>query len=192
MRFELLSAGTYLPTGYWTESAPGTLRTEIEIGPGDGRFLVEAAARKHDTVWVGMEMRIGLAARLAARPDLPPNVRVHACDARWVIEHLVASEAVDAYHAYFPDPWWKKRHHKRRLFTAGTARAVHRTLKRSGSLYLLTDVEMTFREAAARLGEAGLAQKVWTRAHEDPAQSSYERKYRQQRRRLFEARFEKE
>jgi tRNA (guanine-N7-)-methyltransferase len=119
-------------------------------------------------------------------------VRVHACDARWVIEHLVADEAIDAYHAYFPDPWWKKRHHKRRLFVPATVRALLRTLKRSGSVYLVTDVEIVFREAAAALAEAGFVAEPWTRPPDDPAQSSYERKYRRQGRRLLEARFKKE
>jgi tRNA (guanine-N7-)-methyltransferase len=191
MRFELLSPLNHLPGDYWSSTVPGATRTEIEIGPGDGRFLIEAGRRRSDTVWVGLETRIGLARRIGAQHDRPANVRVHQCDARWVIEHLVADESIDAFHAYFPDPWWKKRHHKRRLFTPQFAAALRRTLKPGCSVYLLTDVEVIFRDASSQLIEQGLQENAWSRAPDDPAQSSYERKYRRQDRRLFEGRYEK-
>jgi tRNA (guanine-N7-)-methyltransferase len=192
MRFEILSPGNHLPVDYWTSMASGATRTEIEIGPGDGRFLIEAGRRRPDTVWVGLETRVGLARHIGERADRPLNVRIHQCDARWIIEHLIADESVDAFHAYFPDPWWKKRHHKRRLFTPSFAAALRRTLRPGGSVYLLTDVEVIFREAALRMVEEGLNENAWSRAAEDPAQSSYERKYRRQGRRLFEGRYEKQ
>lgn len=192
MRFQLLTPGIYLPPEYWTLEVPRSTRTEIEIGPGDGRFLVEAARRAPQTAWVGLEVRAGLAKRLQAHRERPANIRVHHCDARFVIQHLIADESVDAYHVYFPDPWWKKRHHKRRLLNEELARALYRTLKPRGSVYLLTDVEVIFQDAAARLCDRGLRQQTWTRAADDPAQSSYERKYRRQGRRLHEARFVKE
>jgi tRNA (guanine-N7-)-methyltransferase len=192
MRFQLLSPGIYLPPEYWTLEVPGATRTEIEIGPGDGRFLVEAARRAPQTAWVGLEVRAGLAKHLQARRERPENVRVYHCDARFVIQYLIADESIDAYHVYFPDPWWKKRHHKRRLLNEELAGALYRTLKPRGSVYLLTDVEVIFRDAAARLCDRGLRQQTWTRAADDSAQSSYERKYRRQARRLHEARFIKE
>ena len=192
MRFELLSPGAYLPREYWTRSVPGATRIEIEIGPGDGRFLIEAARREPSTVWVGLEARAGLSARVQARADRPPNVHVHHCDARWVIEHLVPDASIDAYHAYFPDPWWKKRHHKRRLFTLGFPAALRRTLKPYGCVYVLSDAEVVFDEAVVSLAEQGFRERAWQREAADPAQSSYERKYRRQGRRLFEACFVKE
>ena len=189
--FELLSPGKRLPADYWLRQAPGTSRTEIEIGPGDGRFLIEAARRDPATVWVGLEIRAGMVRALLARADSPPNVRVHHCDARWVVEHLVADASVDAFHLYFPDPWWKKRHRKRRLFDCNLGGALRRCLAPNGAVYLLTDVEGAFGEGAERLVSAGLVRETWERASTDPAQSSYERKYRRQGRRLFQARFVK-
>lgn len=191
MRFEILSPGNHLPADYWTSGVPGATRTEIEIGPGDGRFLIEAARRRPDTVWVGLETRVGLTRHIDEHESRPLNARVYQCDARWVIEHLIADESIDAFHAYFPDPWWKKRHHKRRLFTPSLAVALRRTLKPGGAVYLLTDVEVIFREACRRMSEEGLREHAWSRASDDPAQSSYERKYRRQGRRLFEGRYEK-
>jgi tRNA (guanine-N7-)-methyltransferase len=189
--FELLSPGKRLPVDYWTRSLPGATRTEIEIGPGDGRFLVEAARRDSRTVFVGMEIRTGLARKLAARADLPPNVTVHQCDARWIVEFLIADASIDAFHLYFPDPWWKKRHYKRRLIGESFAAAAARCLKPDAAVYLLSDVEAIFSDGAERMEAAGLKREAWSRAADDPAQSSYERKYRRQGRRLYQARFSK-
>ena len=187
--FELFGPGKRLPADYWTRDVPGARRTEIEVGPGSGRFLIEAAERDRATVWVGLEIRTGLARTLMERSDLPTNLRIHHCDARWVIEHLVAPASIDAFHLYFPDPWWKKRHQKRSFLAGPTIEALVKCVKPGGVVYLLTDVEAIFSEAAARLCAAGLRQEPWSRVADDPAQSSYERKYRRQGRRLFQAKF---
>ncbi len=192
MRFYLFSPREYLPIDFWTRAVRGTCATEIEVGPGDGRFVVEAAKRNPTTVFVAFEIRAGSARRLLERGDLPSNVRVHHCDARWVIEHLIADDAIDAYHFYFPDPWWKKRHQKRRLFTDSFGEAVARTLKPGGRVHLVTDVDRVFMRARAVFECHGLHRKDWARPEDDPAQSSYERKYRRQGRRLYCAVFEKE
>jgi tRNA (guanine-N7-)-methyltransferase len=189
--FELLSPGKRLPADYWLRTVPGATRVEIEIGPGDGRFLVEAARRDPATAWVGLEVRAGLARKLLERADRPRNACVHHSDARWIVEHLVADASVDAFHLYFPDPWWKKRHHKRRLFGAPFADSLVRCLKPGGAAYLLSDVEAVFADGAEQLEAAGLKRRDWSRAADDPAQSSYERKYRRQGRRLYQARFAK-
>jgi tRNA (guanine-N7-)-methyltransferase len=69
------------------------------------------------------------------------NVRVIEGDARAYIERFVHSDSVDAYHVLFPDPWWKKRHHKRRLFRPDFVAELHRTLAAGGMLVVKTDVE---------------------------------------------------
>ena len=189
-RFGLFDPADPLPLAYWTGLAPGTTAVEIEIGPGDGRFLLEAAAAEPSTFFVGIETRLGSVARASAR-GLPTNVRVLQLDARFVVEQVLADESIDAFHVYFPDPWWKKRHAKRRLITPSFASAVVRTLKSRGALYLVTDVETRYREMRQVLSETILVEEAWERSPSDPAQSSYERKYRTQGRRLYGARFRK-
>jgi tRNA (guanine-N7-)-methyltransferase len=190
--FELLSAGKYLPADYWSGQIAGARRTEIEIGPGDGRFLVEAARRDPSAVWVGLEARANLARAIAMRADLPVNARIHHCDARFIVERLIADASVAGFHLYFPDPWWKKRHHKRRLFAGDLAGALRRCLQPECAVYVLTDVEIAYRDAADSLQAVGLRMEAWERESDDPAQSSYERKYRRQGRRLYQARFVKD
>ncbi|RMF25592.1 MAG: hypothetical protein D6760_00675 [Deltaproteobacteria bacterium] len=189
--FELLSPGKYLPGDYWKQIAPATERVEVEIGPGDGGFLLASAAAHPDTLFVGIEVRRAWAEKLRGRAAGLCNVEVVHGDARWIVEFILASESIDRYHLYFPDPWWKKRHHKRRLFTEGFCRGVARTLRPGGEVLLVTDVEVVRGLAEQGLEAAGLDPLPWSRDPQDPAQSSYERKYRRQGRRLFEAKFVK-
>ena len=187
----IFDPGARLPSGYWTSLAPGTSRVEIEIGPGDGRFLREAARARPATLLVGIETRAGSVARVRGR-GLPVNAIVLQLDARFIVETLVADSSIDAYHLYFPDPWWKKRHAKRRLVTPSFAGAVTRTLRSGGALHLMTDVETRYLEMLEVLGATPLRMEAWERDPADLAQSSYERKYRLQARRIFGARLIKD
>lgn len=191
-RFELLSPGRYLPQDYWSTLSPGCRRVEVELGPGDGRFLIESARDHPDTLFVGLEIRAGYVASIGDVASLPPNVRIFHFDAGFIVRHILATASVDAFHLYFPDPWWKKRHHKRRLVTPEVATALRRCLMPGASVYVITDVASLFADIAEHLLDAGLAISDWTRDAASPAQSSYERKYRRQGRRLEQGRFTKE
>ena len=189
--FELLSPGKYLPASYWKHLAPATSRVELEIGPGDGGFLLAAAASRPDTLFVGIEVRRAWAEKLRTRTAGIDNIEVVHGDGRWIVEFLLPSSSIDRYHLYFPDPWWKKRHHKRRLFSEGFCRGIVRTLRQSGEVLLVTDVELVFNLATEGLQTAGLEPRAWSRDPRDPAHSSYKRKYRRQGRRLLEGMFVK-
>ena len=86
--------------------------------------------------WAAKYVRI--ARQRAVRRNLG-NVRFAHVDAREFVEFFVAAASVRAYHIYFPDPWPKKRHHKRRLFNEEFLREVERTLCVGGQLWLATD-----------------------------------------------------
>ncbi len=91
---------------------------EVEIGFGKGLFLVTAAQACPGVNFLGIEVvrkyQLFTATRVAKR-DLA-NVRLAKADARAFLRDCVAPASVQAVHVYFPDPWWKKRHHKRRVF----------------------------------------------------------------------------
>lgn len=191
MYLGLLSADRPVDEHGWRRLAPATSTVEIEIGPGDARFLVESARANPSTLYVGIEAKLGAATRAAKRPDLPANAIVLHGDARWILRHLVADASVDVFHLYFPDPWWKKRHHKRRLLESGFSAVMAHALKAGGSILLISDVAPAFERGCRVLAEVGLQPEQWGRDPASPAQSSYERKYRRQGRRLYEARFRK-
>jgi tRNA (guanine-N7-)-methyltransferase len=115
---------------------------EVEVGFGKGSFLLHAAMKYPDVNFFGIEIvrkyQLYSATRIAIRQLT--NVRLAKADARQFMRVHVPPASVRAIHVYFPDPWWKKRHHKRRLFTAEFARACVAALKPNGALHLATDV----------------------------------------------------
>jgi tRNA (guanine-N7-)-methyltransferase len=93
---------------------------ELEIGCGKGGFLLRRARESADRGFVGLEWAnkyFQFAADRMARWNLS-NVRIMRTDARHLFVHHMAKDCLNALHVYHPDPWPKKRHHKRRLFTA--------------------------------------------------------------------------
>ncbi len=116
---------------------------EIEVGFGKGLFLLNAAAACPGVNFLGLEIlrkyQLFTATRLAKRGL--KNVRVACADARSFLEASVTSASVQALHAYFPDPWWKKRHQKRRLFNPAFVAQCARVLRPGGILHVATDVE---------------------------------------------------
>jgi tRNA (guanine-N7-)-methyltransferase len=115
---------------------------EIEIGSGDGTFLAAAAARAPSTNFLGIERSPAKARRLVARIARlgNPRVRTLQADATCVVGTLVPPASVAAYHVYFPDPWPKRRHARRRVLTPALIAALARTLVPDGRLLLATDV----------------------------------------------------
>ena len=130
----------------WSELFGNDRPVEIEVGFGKGMFLLNAASTQPDVNFFGIEIerkyQLYAATRIAAR-ELR-NVRVASTDAKLLLEKHVADASVDVVHVYFPDPWWKRKHHKRRLFTFDFAQTCERILKPLGKLSIATDVEDYF------------------------------------------------
>jgi tRNA (guanine-N7-)-methyltransferase len=119
---------------------------EIEIGIGKGRYIIAAAAAQPETNFIGVEWAakyLRLALERGQKRRLP-NLRLLHADAREFVEFFVPSASVQALHLYFPDPWPKKRHHKRRLFNPAFLGEVARILRPGGRLWLATDHEEYF------------------------------------------------
>ena len=115
---------------------------ELEIGSGKGLFLTNAARRSPDRRFVGLEIAAKYAMECQARIEKNgiTNAKFFACDAVAVLEQDVADGSLDAVHVYFPDPWWKSRHKKRRVLNETTLRNIQRTLKPACSFHFWTDV----------------------------------------------------
>ena len=122
---------------------------EVEVGSGKGLFLVGAAAERPEHHFLGLEIA-GKYARFAAarvaRRGLKNAVLV-AGDALRVFHELLPNESLAAVHVYFPDPWWKARHRKRRVMKESFLRDVERTLAAGGRLHFWTDVRDYFDES---------------------------------------------
>jgi tRNA (guanine-N7-)-methyltransferase len=130
----------------WLEFFGNDHPVELEVGSGKGLFLANAARANPGHNYVGIELArkyAGRAADRVAKLGLR-NVRVVRGDARMFLSRSVPSESLAMVHVYFPDPWWKKRHKKRRVFAEPLVADIERTLVPGGELRVVTDVEEYF------------------------------------------------
>ena len=115
----------------------------MEIGFGNGEQLLFAAARERQRDFIGVEVHgpgVGRLLNAAAAAGLR-NLRVYQHDAVEVLQNEVAPASLDEVRIYFPDPWHKKRHHKRRLVQPGFVTLLCGRLRPGGLLHLATDWE---------------------------------------------------
>src|SRR5262245_24215036 len=191
--------GTRLPPGDaaldWRELFGGAGPVEIEIGSGKGRFLLAEAAKKKDVFFLGIEWKLStlrLCAQRAARDGLD-NVRLLRANAAEVLWSRVPAASVRAIHVYYPDPWWKARHRKRRLFSAEFVADAGRALAPAGELRVATDVGEYFVEILRVVAESGLFERAAVSESEfgtpDEPLTSYQAKYRRLGRAVHAARF---
>ncbi|OOE94250.1 tRNA (guanosine(46)-N7)-methyltransferase TrmB [Salinivibrio sp. AR647] len=115
----------------------------LEIGFGMGASLVEMAKNVPEKNFVGIEVHTpGVGACLmAAREAGVTNLRVMCHDAVEVFEQMLPKESLDTVQLFFPDPWHKKRHHKRRIVQLPFAEMVRDKLKMGGVFHMATDWE---------------------------------------------------
>ena len=166
---------------------------EIEVGFGKGSFLVMQAQARPDTNYFGIEIERKytlLGATRIARRQLP-NVKLACTDARWFVKERVAKASVSALHVYFPDPWWKTRHRKRKLFTLAFADQCVRVLQGAGRLHFATDVAEYFAETLVMLNGIAELRSLPAPASAAESMTNFERKYRQEGRSIHRAIFEK-
>lgn len=119
---------------------------EVEVGSGKGLFLAGAGAAHPEHNFLGLEIAqkyAKFAAARAAKAGLRNVVVAHG-DALRVFRELLPDRSVAAVHVYFPDPWWKARHKKRRVLNEAFLSDVERVLLPGGRLHFWTDVEEYF------------------------------------------------
>jgi tRNA (guanine-N7-)-methyltransferase len=132
-----------------------TAPLEVEIGSGKGLFLRRAAAARPDVDFLGIEIApryARFAAAGLARQGLG-NAAVVIADAARVLAEVLSHQSVAALHMYFPDPWWKRRHKKRRVIRQSLARDIARVLQPGGLLHFWTDVAEYFETAVGMFRE---------------------------------------
>ncbi len=120
---------------------PGPL--VMEIGFGMGQSLVQMAAARPDTNFIGIEVhRPGVGRLLHSMAEQGvDNIRVYCEDAVEVLEQCIPDAGLDGVQIFFPDPWHKKRHHKRRLIQPAFVKLLCRKLAPGAVLHLATDWE---------------------------------------------------
>jgi tRNA (guanine-N7-)-methyltransferase len=169
---------------------------ELEIGSGKGLFLANAATAHPERNFFGIEMAKKYARRAADRvaKKALSNVRVLPGDARSFMTKNCPATSLHAVHIYFPDPWWKARHKKRRVFAEPLVLDIERTLISGSDLWIATDVEEYFgviRELLAahpRFTDQPLPD-LKEPEHELDYLTNFERKYRIEGRPIYRAHY---
>jgi tRNA (guanine-N7-)-methyltransferase len=129
---------------------------EIEIGTGKGTFLLARASARPELNFLGIEWAKAYAVYAADRfrRSSLTNVKVLAADAGPFFRHRLADNSIWRVHVYFPDPWPKRRHHRRRLVQPSFVDQVRRVLKIGGQLIVVTDHLDYFNQIRSVLGPA--------------------------------------
>ncbi len=171
---------------------------EVEVGSGKGLFLLNAARAHPLRGYLGVEILhkyARFAAARLAKYDLD-NARLIHADAQAIFAEKILDQSIHAVHVYFPDPWWKKRHRRRRVMTDTFIDHVLRVLVPGGRLHFWTDVleyfESTLDLIAAKNAFAGPFEvEEQPPLHDLDFRTHFERRVRQNRLPVFRAEFAK-
>ena len=172
----------------WFSGSEQDRPLEMEIGSGKGTFLVQQASVNPQVNYIGVEFaksywRYG--ADRCRRQGLE-NVRLVHAEAGSFVRYYVPDECLRQVHIYFPDPWPKKRHHKRRLIQESFLRVIHSKLTPDGKINIATDHAEYFQwivehiERVDSLFERHPFESPDSAGDGECVGTNFERKYRQQ------------
>ncbi|MCE9629249.1 MAG: tRNA (guanosine(46)-N7)-methyltransferase TrmB [Planctomycetia bacterium] len=137
---------------------PAAAPVELEVGSGKGLFLATASAHAADRNFLGAEIAGGYARLCAGRLAAAgrTNARIIHGDATFLVRSMLPDACLGGMHVYFPDPWWKARHRKRRVLSELFLQHAGRVLPPGAILHVWTDVEEYFLESMAFAKATGL------------------------------------
>ena len=158
---------------------------EIEVGFGTGRFILEYSRKNTHINILGIEITRKMVDHVANKlfSENIENVRVIHFDARPFVQAKIPDKSIQKIHIYFPDPWIKKRHIKRRIINHDFLIAVCRTLKKGGRFNLLTDSKDYFEYFLEHKKDLGKFED--SSDMEDHTPTSYELKWLNRGRKIF-------
>ena len=163
----------------------------VEIGSGNGHFLVECAERNPHKNYIGTEILFGRATKFSSKllkRDLN-NIVIFWGDTRRFVWEFLYDSTVEEFLVMFPDPWPKKRHHKHRLLSEGFIRMLYVRLVTGGRVSVITDYEEYRDFIIGKFENSGGFTTVfdagYTTYPEGHQQSIFEERFRKQGRKLY-------
>lgn len=178
-------------TPNWDEIFPNKYPMKLEIGFGNGSFIIDMAMREPRTNFIGLDMyHKGIRKTITrAEKRLIENIHIVYGDARHRTQSAFQNETLEAIYINFPDPWPKKRHIKRRLITANFVEILSNKLISSGELRIATDCETYARDMLTFLENSSLENKAdsfkFSKSRENIPQSKYEKNYLKQGKKIY-------
>ena len=178
---------------------------EIEIGSGKGLFMATASAANPTHNFLGIEIMAKYAAHAAGRllrsranmAEPQHNSMMISGNAEPLFQERIKPGSLEAVHVYFPDPWWKKRHRKRRVVNETSIRNVSRVLRSGGRLHFWTDVLDYFENTVELIAELNpefgvpIPEEEAEATHDLDYRTHFERRSRQHQIPVYRVRYER-
>ena len=128
---------------------------QVDLGCGDGSFLCELAQLHPDKDFLGIDRLVGRVAKACRKAVALENVRILNVESSYAVGHLLPERSVETFYLLFPDPWPKRRHHRRRIVTPDFLDSIHRALEPRGVLCIATDQLDYFQQIERLVGTDG-------------------------------------
>jgi len=155
---------------------------EVDLGSGDGTFLTQLAAQQPERNFLGIEQMAGRvrgSCKKVTRDELT-NVRILRSELAYAVEHLFPPDSVSTFYLLFPDPWPKRRHHRKRIVTEHWLRSISRALTLNGIFRIATDHEDYFTWMQRRVQESGALEMVPSSPWESLPMTTFESRFLEQ------------
>jgi tRNA (guanine-N7-)-methyltransferase len=149
----------------------------VDLGCGDGAFLFALARRMPEKNFLGVERVVGRVEKACRKADKIDNMRVLRFETAYAVKYLLPERSVETFHLLFPDPWPKRRHHRRRIVTAGFLRTIWMALKENGILRIATDQLDYFTRISRLAEESSLFAFMQPSGEDDFPASAFEKKF---------------
>jgi tRNA (guanine-N7-)-methyltransferase len=153
----------------------------VDLGCGDGSFLCEIAQQFPKTNFLGIERLTKRAEKVRRKAEKIENVRVLCAESLCAVRHLLPESSVDTFYLFFPDPWPKRRHQFRRIFTRDFLDGIAVALRQHGVVRVATD-QFDYFQQIERISRAHLDFQVSSQPLDDAVLplTKFERKFRNQ------------
>jgi tRNA (guanine-N7-)-methyltransferase len=154
---------------------------DVDLGCGDGSFLCEIAQRFPKTNFLGIERLTKRVEKVRRKAEKIENLRVLRADSLFAVQYLLPECSVESFYLFFPDPWPKRRHQFRRIFTRDFLDAIAVALEQHGVLRVATDQRDYFQQIE-RISRAHLHFQVvpWSTDDVIIPVTKFEKKFRKQ------------
>jgi tRNA (guanine-N7-)-methyltransferase len=138
----------------------------VDLGCGDGSFLCQMAQQFPKRNFLGIEWLTKRVEKVRCKAEKIENVRVLRADTLFAVRYLLPESSVESFHLLFPDPWPKRRHHLRRIFTRDFLDAIDAALEQHGVLRVATD-QLDYFDQMGRISRAHLQFQVVPKLSDD-------------------------
>lgn len=164
---------------------------EIDLGCGDGSFLVAMASHYPERNFLGVERLLGRVRKVIRKAEKNSllNLKVLRLELSYTIEWLLPDDCANRMHLLFPDPWPKKKHHKRRMVNKSFCESLVRILKEDGEFLFKTDHPDYFEESMRALENFDLLEQLSWNTDDFYPVTDFEKIWTKEGKRIYSARF---